>query len=873
MENVGCFGMHAVDDRWRVQGPTSVDLVVKRYGETVDAVLDAENDRRRRLARAAAAAASSSSCGAITAQGACQTDAACAWRSSDATCIAAVSSADDDDGAAASTSSSGGSVASTSAAADDDACASLAKGACQTSSSCEWSAADAACFTPSTTTSTAVSDDDVDCAAVLAKSTCEGYASCSWHTLSSACESVDAADDTVPCADYAAKGSCENTTYCAWDESASSCENGQSIADDDYDDIQKEPCSSLTYETRCAESAKCEWDEMIGSCLQTASVAADASALATAYSPLMDHATVLYTANLDAFAKSWTISGTDFIRVRWRDDHGNTFYSLVAKVPYSVSCVEMVGKSLSDGVHLALDDPHVRLPAAAFTTAGINHTDFHEVLPQPLAISKATTDTASVAELYANQLQSSVLLSRRSESYASVVFALPGADLAVRFVSRPSNATDGDALSVEDLETIKRSARHSSYKTNYCGMDRWYDNHYGYQRSDMTDDRIEAIATNLTHSGTGWHCTSDGIFIWEPTGDTIFLARRYRTSVTYGDDAEATKLDVRDVLQTCWDHGVDAADLCSQGYCFDDFRNLTANASVCTGIHSYHHNSSSEPSATVNHTVNETLHWELGYVGRNASLDDDTAAEWRCANTTSVEGCEKTAQCEWDDAGVVCYDPSVDAKTTRCTAISTSRQCAWSSLSCKWTTDEDCLSTSDCPAFGESDCQTADLCEWRATSGACKISSSSASALSRFMTEDSCAAITCKGSCERDGCEWHETSSCELTSEVADDDDDDCGATTAADDDDDGDDSVTCTTITKQGECQTSSSCEWRSSDSSCISKTASSSDDASSSSSSTSSSTSSSSTCTAITMEGECQTSTSCEWRSSDSSCIAKAR
>ena len=399
-----------------------------------------------------------------------------------------------------------------------------------------------------------------------------------------------------------------------------------------------------------------------------------------------------------------------------------------------------------------------------------------------------------------------------------------------------------------------------------------YDNHYAWNRPAMTEAELVGIVRNLTRSGTGWHCSSDGLFVWEPTGDAIFVAT---TPVSeYGDDDDF----IADVLSVCWSHGVDAADLCSQGYCFDDYRNLTANASVCTGIHSYHHNSSSEPSATVNHTVNETLHWELGYVGRNQSLDDDVAAEWRCSNTTSVEGCEKTAQCSWDDAGVVCYDPSVDAKTTRCTAITTSRQCAWSSLSCKWTTDEDCLSTSDCPAFGESDCQTADLCEWRATSGSCKISSSSATALSRFMTEESCALLTCKGSCERDGCEWHETSSCELTSEVADDDDDDCGTTSTTDDGDD-DDSVTCTAITKQGECQTSTSCEWRSSDSSCISKAASSSDDASSSSasstssSSSSTSTSSSSTCTAITMEGECQTSTSCEWRSSDSSCIAKAR
>ena len=212
----------------------------------------------------------------------------------------------------------------------------------------------------------------------------------------------------------------------------------------------------------------------------------------------------------------------------------------------------------------------MRLPRAAFDLAQINVSTHSEVLPQPIALSKATSDAEAVSELYANQLESRVLLSRRDASYTSIVFALPGSDLAIRFVERPDNAST--ALSVTQLEMIKGSARHASFKTSYCGMDRWYDNHYGYQRNDMTDSMLEAIATNLTHSGTGWHCTSDGIFIWEPTGDTIFLARRFRTDVTYADDSEAWSEDVHDTLQTCWDHGVDAADLCSQGYCFDEVR-------------------------------------------------------------------------------------------------------------------------------------------------------------------------------------------------------------------------------------------------------------------------------------------------------------
>lgn len=113
-------------------------------------------------------------------------------------------------------------------------------------------------------------------------------------------------------------------------------------------------------------------------------------------------------------------------------------------------------------------------------------------------------------------------------------------------------------------------------------MDRWYDNHYAYVRDDMSDAKLAGIVTNLTDAGTGFHCTSDGVFVWEPTGDAIFVARADGASAASGaenDDGDT----IADVLSVCWNHGVDAADLCSQGYCTGELSNLTANASECTG--------------------------------------------------------------------------------------------------------------------------------------------------------------------------------------------------------------------------------------------------------------------------------------------------
>ena len=118
----------------------------------------------------------------------------------------------------------------------------------------------------------------------------------------------------------------------------------------------------------------------------------------------------------------------------------------------------------------------------------------------------------------------------------------------------------------------------------------------------------------------------------------------------------------------------------------------------------------------------------------------------------------------------------------------------------------------------KSECQDRSDCQWVSNSSTCLAT----------MGDDAddtvtCAAITAKGSCQTSStCEWVDSSSTCLTKTT----DDDSGAddallestaAAATDDADDADDAVTCTAITAKGLCQTSSACEWRSSDGSCI--------------------------------------------------------
>ena len=68
--------------------------------------------------------------------------------------------------------------------------------------------------------------------------------------------------------------------------------------------------------------------------------------------------------------------------------------------------------------------------------------------------------------------------------------------------------------------------------------------------------------------------------------------------------------------------------------------------------------------------------------------------------------------------------------------------------------------------------------------------------------------------------------------------------------------SVSCTSLTLMGECQTEDACQWVSSDSSCIKKTTT--DDTASSAAADDDD---SVTCGSITRMGECQTSPACSW------------
>ena len=90
------------------------------------------------------------------------------------------------------------------------------------------------------------------------------------------------------------------------------------------------------------------------------------------------------------------------------------------------------------------------------------------------------------------------------------------------------------------------------------------------------------------------------------------------------------------------------------------------------------------------------------------------------------------------------------------------------------------------------------------------------------------------------------------------------------------DDDPTCSAITRRGLCQVASTCEWRSSDSTCLPAAADADDGAvtvvATAADDDDDEDDDDATCGAITRQGACQTASACEWRASDATCLRKA-
>ena len=131
----------------------------------------------------------------------------------------------------------------------------------------------------------------------------------------------------------------------------------------------------------------------------------------------------------------------------------------------------------------------------------------------------------------------------------------------------------------------------------------------------------------------------------------------------------------------------------------------------------------------VNHTVNASKHAALYTVGPNTTLDDDVAAEARCANITTEAGCKSTAQCEWSLCRFTCLDPTAwnvttdddDGIVVDDVATAPAAPPGDDGLVADDAGDDDATAAAACAELtGDMGaCQTALACRWRASDASC----------------------------------------------------------------------------------------------------------------------------------------------------------
>ena len=197
---------------------------------------------------------------------------------------------------------------------------------------------------------------------------------------------------------------------------------------------------------------------------------------------------------------------TDYIGLRWYSESiGKTFYSLIIHSPSSQKVYELISfnkPDLSQYANLRKDFKFVKInEARASFLASISE----EKLPweredggdiQPIQISFGCSDITEQIEFYTNVMEAKLLLqenditSNLDGHIVHYAFLQPVNDrMEIKFVQRPVDYTYGK-FTTELYKNLLVSTHNDVITSPVCGLDRWFDNHYGYGTLSFAEDEI-----------------------------------------------------------------------------------------------------------------------------------------------------------------------------------------------------------------------------------------------------------------------------------------------------------------------------------------------------------------------------------------------
>ena len=241
---------------------------------------------------------------------------------------------------------------------------------------------------------------------------------------------------------------------------------------------------------------------------------------------LLDFTTMLFAPILQTYVDALDAAGVaHFLIGPWKDDEGTPRWSLLARA-CGMILLELVSDAPpSPKSHtVPLVDALARLPASVFEALNTSTQD-PRVL-QPLGVSKAASDLDAVDAFYAGPMRAT-LRHRATHGKAEIVaYKLHNAEALVRFVRR----SDHDPA-VLRLEGLKKAAREAYHVDAYCGVDKWYDNHYDYVQYLIP---LDALVAAFEAFGAKYHVFGNGtvpynVYVGDPTGDSIQLVGDWRT--------------------------------------------------------------------------------------------------------------------------------------------------------------------------------------------------------------------------------------------------------------------------------------------------------------------------------------------------------
>jgi len=241
------------------------------------------------------------------------------------------------------------------------------------------------------------------------------------------------------------------------------------------------------------------------------------------YDSFMDFAAVFYTTSLDKYISAFQTDGVPHLLLSWQDETGQQWYSLLVQLAASQLTFELVSGT-TPTVGSTVTDVVQRLPSAVFTANQVSQQS--EYIFQVLAVSKGCSNISDVTAFYEGEMGASVAHSQIIGDVTLRTFSLPGANAQVRFVQRGSDDTTGD-FKVADLEKAKNEAHTMAHEDIFCGVDKWYDNHFAY---DQRSSSLDSFKSSFDENGRIYHifgsCSSSSMtnmYVVDPTGEAIQL--------------------------------------------------------------------------------------------------------------------------------------------------------------------------------------------------------------------------------------------------------------------------------------------------------------------------------------------------------------